>query len=75
MEAGRIFIAATGGNPDAARGGGYEATGQKVAEQFPGAAAPPHFQHYIRQLQGIASQLFITSITLKKVMLNFKMLK
>lgn len=62
METGRIFIAATGGKLDAARGGGHEAASEKVTEQLPGAVAAQRIQHYTRQLQGISSQLFITSI-------------
>lgn len=56
MEAGRIFVATTGGDPNATGGRRHEATGEKVAEQFPRAVAAQYLQHYTQQLQGISSQ-------------------
>lgn len=57
MAAGRVLGAAAGGSPDATRSGGYEASGEKVAEQLPGVAIAQRRQHHTRQLQGIASRV------------------
>jgi len=42
MEAGRLFVAATGGSLNPTRGGRHEAAGKKIAEQFSGAVAAQH---------------------------------